>query len=224
MRHAVKPDVWKATVVYTAPNKVTVTPSEGKRHRGRVNDRYDPHNLAYPARLTTLLQGVTFFGPIHELLRSPQDYSISLVGEDKLEDKQAWVLHVQPSRPRHPLTMRVGCGIWTTWYGYWGRGADVDQVWIEQANGLVRREQGYLSGVCQFTADYGDFEEISGGKQVPRRVVVRLPGEEGHDPRVFDMRFQTLNGRVWLLEHLSEFSDGNKVIAAAELSGATADL
>ena len=86
---------WTASVEYAGPNDVTVNPCDGEAYRGPVDDSYDPYNCAVPPQLTTLLQGVTFFGPMHELLRNPKNYDLSLIGEETINGREAYVLHVR---------------------------------------------------------------------------------------------------------------------------------
>ena len=71
-----------------------------------------------------------------------------------------------------PLPMRVGCGIWGSWYGYSGGGADVDQIWVQKATGRVMCEEGFWQGKCRFAVHYSNFESLAGGQEVPRRVIV----------------------------------------------------
>ena len=41
---------------------------------------------------------------------------------------------------------RVGCGIFGSWYGYSGGGAEVDQIWVEKASGRVLTRGRILPG------------------------------------------------------------------------------
>lgn len=103
------------------------------------------------------------------------------------------------------------------WYGYSGAGAQVDQIWVDKATGLVLREGGFRDGVCVFTVDYSDFMALSTGQQAPGRVVITLLYQWDHYPWVFDMRFTTVGGKTWLLERLTQSSrkEGAEVTAEA---------
>ena len=78
--------------------------------------------------------------------------------------------------------MRVGCGVWGSWYGYSGGWADVDQIWVQKATGRVMREEGFWQGKCRFAVHYGDFESLAGGQEVPRRVIA-APTATGNSTR-----------------------------------------
>jgi len=119
--------------------------------------------------------------------------------------------------------MRVGCGIWGMWYGYSGGGAQVDQVWVDKATGMVLREEGYRRDACEFTVEYGDFEAAGEGALAPAHVMVTLLGDDDDlYPWMFDLRLAVVDEAAWLLQSLEEFQGGNKLAATAEVFGAAA--
>ena len=84
---------WKASVTFHAPNALTVEPEKGQRYEGKADDG---HHSA--ERLRTVLQGITFFGPLHEFVATPPDHAVKLVGEEKLGDKDADIIQITPTR------------------------------------------------------------------------------------------------------------------------------
>jgi hypothetical protein len=117
--------------------------------------------------------------------------------------------------------MRVGCGIWGSWYGYSGGGAEADQLWVDKATGMVLREEGFAKGKCRFTVEYGDFQPVPAGGSAPGRVLVTLLGSG--EPWIFDMRFAVVNNAAWLLSSLTESSGGRERVVVAETSDAIAE-
>ena len=359
MEHKGRSDRWEAAVEFTAPDRVTIRNTRQQIYRGTLDNHYDPGNSAYPPRLITLLQGVTFFGPLHELAMSPEYGSVRIIGEETTKGVVARVLQIRPlikpseadvkrwekmlrdsaSKPEYvyelkavehkadgmttamielkcmdkegpgwpdlaaahrknpseihwggqliaaavceteggieptlvmrpeaeshtgPVTatiaprgirratpilelcegkpifdealyqrlktlavsehffpIRVGCGIWGSWYGYSGGGVDVDQVWVEKRTGVVLREEGFARGKSRFSVAYDNFERLSDGEQVPSHVVVTLFGDDSVYPWVFDMQFSVLAGKGWLLKELKE-SQGAQETVAAHVSG-----
>jgi len=118
------------------------------------------------------------------------------------------------------LSMRIGCGVWSSWYGYSGGGATEDKIWVDRSTGSVLREEGYREGNLEFSIEYGDFEQLLDGKRVPRHVRVRLLG--GPRPWSFDMRFSTHGGKIWLLRELIEHQ-GEREVARAWVSDVQAE-
>jgi beta-lactamase regulating signal transducer with metallopeptidase domain len=120
----------------------------------------------------------------------------------------------------------VGCGIWGTWYGYSGGGgsAEIDQVWIDKETGGVLREEGFTAkGVCRFVYEYDDWEVLPVGGIAPRHVMVTLPEHvAGRRDWKFDMRFTTLEGKAWLLDHLTDSCGSEGVSATARVSDVSA--
>ena len=366
MEHVGKDDPWEATVEFTAPNQLVLSATDRDPYQGKVDDSYDPHNSAYPPRMTTILQGVTFFGPLHEFYRAPDEHELRLIAEENLDGQAAYVLHLRPTgepspramerwaerlrkratRPKHmyeflpvekevdgdkqvvieltclyeegpgwetilaghevnplqikwggtvitaaireydgedrpvivlgrdpdfegdrPITltqfaggrgnmtpkltlgegeeifdeelleklkaeepkpqpflaMRVGCGIWRSWYGYSGGGARVDQIWVDKATGMILREEGFTEGKARFTVEYSDFEQLADGPQVPHHVVISLTGTKDYHPWVFDARFAVIDDAAWVLESLEEFQRGDELTVTAEVYDAIAE-
>jgi len=96
MTHTEKDDLKEITIQYMAPNQVIVT-DNGRTYEREVENRYDPHNSAYPPRLITILQGVTFFGPLQQLNMFPEDHAVSVVREEVIDGRAAWVLRLIPA-------------------------------------------------------------------------------------------------------------------------------
>jgi hypothetical protein len=118
-------------------------------------------------------------------------------------------------KPTRILAMRIGCGVWGSWYGYSGGGATEDKMWVDRSTGIVLREEGYHDGDLRFTVEYGDFEQLPDGKNAPLHVIIQLLG--GKKPWSFDMRFSTHGGKIWLLRELTEYQ-GKKEVARAWIS------
>jgi len=77
---------WEAKVAYTAPNDVTITLPEGKTwYSGKAND----------SRLRAVIQGVTFSGPMQRFQAAPQNYAVSMIGEEAVYGRDAMVLHIK---------------------------------------------------------------------------------------------------------------------------------
>ncbi len=364
MEHPETFDRTQVEVEYTAPDQVTVQREHVQPYRGRIDDRYDPFNCAYPPRRTTLLQSVTLFGPLQELAMLQESHALSVAGEETIDGLDAWVLHLKPkgkpgqeamqrwderlrrhakrskyfyeftpverevdgkpcavielkcageegpgwkelaaARQKNPaeirwggyrieaaireyrgqvrpvivlnpdrrtggktpvtsmsfleggvdnvtpklglgegeqtfdeklyqklkaesnepellLPIRVGCGVFGSWYGYSGGGVDVDQVWVEKATGRILREEGFYRAKPCFVATYGGFEKTSDGGQVPRQIVVRLLSNPSDNlyPWVFQMEFQLLDGKVWLLKELKESQGERRNVAIAAVT------
>jgi len=123
-------------------------------------------------------------------------------------------------KPARILAMRIGCGVWGSWYGYSGGGATEDRIWVDRSAGTVLREEGYHDGNLRFTIEYGDFEQLPDGKSAPQHVIVRLL--DGKKPWSFDMRFSTHGGKIWLLRELTEYQ-GKKEVARAWISDVEAE-
>ena len=117
--------------------------------------------------------------------------------------------------------MRVGCGVFGSWYGYSGGGAEVDQIWIEKATGRVLREEGYYGTRPAWTANYHGIERTADDGQVPREIVVRLLSNGPQQTWVFRMHFQLLQGKTWLLQDLTEFQGEEKDAVIATVSNAS---
>ena len=370
MEHPGKADRTQVEVEYTAPNQVTVQRENLQPYNGLVDDKYEPDNSAYPPQRTTLLQGVTLFGPLQELAMSQEGHALSVVGEETIDGIDAWVLHLkaegkpseealkrwderlrrQASRqakrskyfyeftpvqkdvdgkpravmelkcvyeegpgwkelaaahdnnpaeirwggykieavireyrgqirpvivlnrdseaetktpvasvsfleggvdnvtpklglgegeqifdealfqklkaeskePEIFLPMRVGCGIFGSWYGYSGGGADVDQLWVDKATGRILREEGFYKAEPRFVVDYGGFEPISDNGQTPRQITVRLLSAQPDKtyPWVLQMEFQLLDGKAWLLKELKESQGERQNVAIAAVTNA----
>ena len=73
-------------------------------------------------------------------------------GEPVFNEKLYRELKGNSSGPTLPLPIRVGCGIFGSWYGYSGGGAEVDQIWVEKASGRVLREEGFYQGEPRFVS------------------------------------------------------------------------
>ncbi len=78
------------------------------------------------------------------------------------------------TKPQRPIAMRVGCGIWGTWYGYSGGGAERVKIWTDRESGVVLREEGYRDDALRFTIEHDEFQATADGRRVPQHVVVRL--------------------------------------------------
>ena len=144
-------------------------------------------------------------------------------GEQAFDEATYQKLKAQSSAPKPVLPMRVGCGVFGTWYGYSGGGADMDQLWVDKATGRVLREEGFYGGEPRFVVTYGDFAAIAGGGQVPRHIVVTLLGKSSDKtyPWVFDMKFQIVAGKTWLLKELKESQGEQQNVATATVSDAS---
>ncbi len=348
MKHTQKDDLWEVAIAYRAPNSLNVS-GDWKSYEGEVDNTYDPNNTAGPPRLVTILQGVTFFGPLQELSLHPEQFDLSVIGDEMVDGRRAQVLLLVPTgqpsaravsrwkekvresatlpkymykltpvetevhgerraalaleclfdegpswndlkgaleenptrlewvqrsgrrrqadtytafmlecqdgkrpfialdgfqrvsilpavileegdiqmketvldslgavarKPDRYIAMRVGCGVWRSWYGYSGGGAETDHVWVDAVTGVVLREEGFSRGKRRFRVEYGDFEEFADGRLMPQRVVVSLFSEEGSQPWVFDMTFSSHNAKIWLLQELTELSEGKPVAKA----------
>ena len=145
-------------------------------------------------------------------------------GQQVFDEALYQQLKADKPAPERWLGMQVGCGIWGMWYGYSSGGAQVDQVWVDKATGMVLREEGYRQGACSFTVEYGDLEQAGEGALAPAHVVVTLLGDDAElYPWVFDMRFTVVDGAAWLLQSLEEFQGGQKLAATAEVFDAAAE-
>jgi hypothetical protein len=143
-------------------------------------------------------------------------------GVQTFDEKLYQKLKAASKEPERFLPMRVGCGVFGCWYGYSGGGVDVDQFWVDKATGRILREEGFRQGEPQFVVAYGDFEKTSDNGQVPRRIVVRLLSNPSDDtyPWVFQMDFQLLDGKAWLLKELKESQGQQQNVAIAAVTGA----
>ena len=370
MRSDGRPKPWTADVYFRAPDSLIVDPGQpsDKRYEGKVNVSYDPEGWDDLERFTSILQGVTFYGPLHELVLDPTGHELLVIGDEKLGDADATIVQIKLSRaaferearrrekriramatdPRflyrflpvlkpgdgvqkvvmeinclgqegpgweaikaahaaNPssitwggltitselrdfggakfpvlvidkdpqftgqspikgawpagsegkvtdeltlgegepvfdearakdlrakipqsepnLAMRVGRGIWPPWVDYhrWG-GCSIDQVWFDKATHTPLREQGFRKeGANVFTVEYGDYEPVTGGHQMPRHVVVTLNGKGDTYPRVLDMTFDTHGGAAWLLNELSEYQGNHALTATAKTTDVVAE-
>ena len=70
---------------------------------------------------------------------------------------------------------------------------------------------------------YGPFEKTSDNGQVPRQVVARLFSKPSRKiySWVFQMEFQLLGGKTWLLKELHESQGQRQNVAIAAVSGAS---
>ena len=96
MRHTARDDLYEVTIQYRAPNHVTITKDDETDDR-EVDNSYDPNNTAYPPRLLTILQGVTFFGPMQELALAPEDHELSVLGTELIDGREALVMRLIPT-------------------------------------------------------------------------------------------------------------------------------
>jgi beta-lactamase regulating signal transducer with metallopeptidase domain len=143
-----------------------------------------------------------------------------ILGEGEQIFDEALFREVKAKTPWR-LRSEVGCGIWELWYGYSGRSsAEIDQVWIDKETGGVLREEGFTAqGQCRFVFEYGDWEVLPAGGRAPRHVMVTLPERvAGRRDWKFDMRFTTLGGKAWLLDHLTDSLGSEGVSATARVS------
>ena len=97
MKHENKNDIWKANVDIVSGSKVSINTNKGKNYEGTLNNKYDPHNSAYPPKLLTILQGTTFFGPLHELCWAQNENEVKLVSQGAVNGKKAWVGQILPT-------------------------------------------------------------------------------------------------------------------------------
>ena len=131
--------------------------------------------------------------------------------------------HLKEKQLKSRLSIRVGCGIFRTWYGSYGSSVDIDQIWVEKETGLVLKEEGFSEGKCCFTVNYEDYEKTD-NKYFPKHIVVtlyqmaNLSGMEGIYPWIFDMRFNIHQGKVWLLKELTEIKAATKIDTKAEIT------
>ncbi|MHC4780971.1 MAG: hypothetical protein ACYTFG_20555, partial [Planctomycetota bacterium] len=87
-----------AKVDFSAPGSVIVL--QGRRETAKeVDNSYDPDNTAYPPTLVTILQGVSFFGPLQELALNPRHHRAEAVEEKKLPGKDILVLRITSRAP-----------------------------------------------------------------------------------------------------------------------------
>ena len=114
--------------------------------------------------------------------------------------------------PERFLAMRVGCGVWGSWYGYSGGGATEDKIWVDRSSGIVLREEGYRDDQLHFAIEYSDYETLSNGKSAPRHIKVQLLNRE--KPWIFDMRFSIHDGKIHLLRELTEYRGEEEVAKA----------
>jgi hypothetical protein len=145
-------------------------------------------------------------------------------GERMMNEAYYRELKARNPGPKLTLPMRVACGIWDRWYGFRDSHADLDQVWIDKETGDVLREEGFLEGRCEFVIEYGDWEALPDGGRAPTHVTVSLPPSypDTHGVAEFDMRFTTLGGKAWILDHLAESFDAAGVSVTATVSDVNA--
>ena len=143
-------------------------------------------------------------------------------GERILDEAEYERLKSEKPEPPLLLTIRVGCGIWGSWYGYTGSTIEVDRVWMEKATGAVLREEGSRDGAVQYSVEYGEHEKMPSGGLAPMRVKItflKRPSDRGDlRPWVFDMKFATHGGKAWLLDELTESSAVTNVPATARVT------
>lgn len=106
MEHPGRGDRWEMSVEFTGRDRVILRSNRRGPYEGRVNNAYDPGNSAYPPRLLTLQQGVTFFGPLQEWIMSPKDISVWLAGEAKLDGVNVQILHLKTAGKQSEQTVR----------------------------------------------------------------------------------------------------------------------
>ncbi len=92
MQHADKSDRTDYQIRY-ANGKVSVNGGGRKT----IDNEYDTNNSAYPPQLITILQGVTFFGPLQELALHPDQVKLAPAGKETLGGKTAQVLWLTPA-------------------------------------------------------------------------------------------------------------------------------
>ena len=228
MKHTDKEDLWEAIVEFDSSAGVSVRPGPNSK------ERFDPYKGRLDANDFALLEGVSFYGPLHQAARSPDAYQVRVLGDGEVSGTEARVMHLRPAKPdegtypesliRRPYPLRIscGCGIWELSYGSSQAAVEVDQIWVEKATGRVLREEGFVQGECRFLVEYGDYEKVSERAAVPRHVVVNLfsvstdaPALREPCPWVFDMTFALHGGNAWLLKELTEWQAGKKVATAA---------
>lgn len=351
MKRTSKAELKETVVRYRRPGRVTIE-RKGESHSYRIDNAYDPHNSAHAPKLQSILQGVTFFGPLHELAMAPGDFRMSFSGEEDLAGRRARVFELLPTgrpskpairkweervresatlpesiyrltpimidaggesravlsleslfdegpswgrlqesleadptrleweqrsrrwprkliyrairfetregmrpfialrtgqkieilpsvilkegpkrmhegireslaeftpRPERSLAMRIGCGIWGTWFGYYGGGVESDRIWVDAESGAVVREEGYSKNELRFRIQYRGYETRDDEKQSPTRITVSLFDGENKPPWVFDMTFDSRQGQVWLLKELTQ-RRGDEVTAKASVT------
>lgn len=144
-------------------------------------------------------------------------------GEPIIEERIGLrVVERQAEEPQAFAPMRVGCGIYGSWFGYTGSGATEDILTVDKATGSVLREEGLYEDQPRFTVDYSEFEALPEGGRAPLHVVLTLsPGTA--DEWSFDMRFTTVGGLAYLMESVTETQAGRGAVVFAETADATAE-
>jgi hypothetical protein len=131
-------------------------------------------------------------------------------GERAVDEAEYERLKNETPEPRLFLPLRIGCGVWRSWYGYMGSSMDIDRVWMDKTTGVLIREEGYRDGELHYLAEYGDYEELPSGSLVPKHVKVTLPktgfDKSGSHPWVFDMKFSTHAGKTWIMDEITNRS------------------
>jgi beta-lactamase regulating signal transducer with metallopeptidase domain len=211
-------------VEYQAPDRLRIQKGEELLYPFKEEEgKFDPRKM-FPKNVA-IMQAVTMMGPLqHWATVDVSEYcKITMAGEEKLDGVDAWVLQLRPAtitETKDYMPIQVGCGIYSTWYGSGGQAAGVDQVWVDKTTGRILREEAFYKDKPTFVTTYSDYQKTSDGGQVPGRIVVRLLKEKMPEvfPWVFDMKFQLVDQKVWLLKELYESQGTRGKMATARVT------
>lgn len=216
MQHVGKSDFREWRIDYKSPDRLQVLVKDEVQER-KLTNNYDPNNSAFAPKLITILQGMTFFGPMQELKLHPDAFRFAEAGGETIHGREARVYEIQPAAGEK-IPLRIGCGIWGMFYGYAGRGFERALLWIDAGSGVVLREEGYFEGehTPAYRAEYSQHELTVGGGLAPRQVLVTIFDERDgkHSVWAFDMKFSVHDGHAWILDELTQSRDGVQRVAA----------
>lgn len=93
MKHTDKEDLWEAIVEFDSSAGVSVRPGPNSK------ERFDPYKGRLDANDFALLEGVSFYGPLHQAVRSPDAYQVRVLGDGEVSGTEARVMHLRPAKP-----------------------------------------------------------------------------------------------------------------------------
>lgn len=143
-------------------------------------------------------QGMTLHGGLHELLRAPQKFDISI--ERPADAAGAITIRGERKADAGVIEFHAGNGIENSWSGYFSYGARQTTITVDATRLVPLKEE-----TGNTTVLYEDWIEAKPGRWVPQRIDVVNRSSYGGDAH-YRMHFNWLADSIWLLRYSESIS------------------